>query len=91
MATNKNPGPASTAQFNAAPVLVYKGYSTDTLPTVGVPPGAQFYFQDTGGALFWNAYTSTWSASSFNPASLPTTLPATSGVLWNDGGVVSIS
>lgn len=27
----------------------------------------------------------------FNPALLPTTLPATAGIVWNDGGVVSIS
>jgi hypothetical protein len=26
-----------------------------------------------------------------NPASLPTSRPSTSGVLWNDAGVVSIS
>jgi hypothetical protein len=31
------------------------------------------------------------AANAFNPATLPTTLPALPGVLWNNGGVVSIS
>jgi hypothetical protein len=78
-----DPAPAIGAQFYnlLMAFLVAKGYSSDTANTL---------------------LTNIWNASqpvqppygspvALSPSDLPTTLPTGSGVLWNNGGVVSIS
>jgi hypothetical protein len=73
-----------------------------TAAQLASPPAWLFNFLADGGVALYNGsrYVVNAAGTGLNQildsggswaANLPTTLPATSGVLWNNGGVLSIS